>query len=694
MQLRKLAAILFADIVGYTTLMQQNEEEGLRKVERFRKVLQDKVAQQQGEILQFYGDGCLVIFSSGILALQCAKEIQEILSDKSSLFSGDIKVPLRIGIHIGDIVVKDSAIYGDGVNIASRIESLGVPGSVLFSQRLIADLSSHPEYKIISLGKFHFKNIAEPMEVFALDGENLTIPERHEMKGKLKTSAPGDVSDKQRVASIAVLPFTDMSPEKDQEYFADGIAEEILSTLSQLNKLKVAGRTSSFSFKNKEVTIAEIGETLKVDHILEGSVRKHGDQIRITAQLINVRDGFHIWSNKYDEAFTDIFRIQDAVALNIGNALLEKLAPEQEEKLKYKAEQNSEAYELFLRAKHILSNRFRSTLSYEDFKNSEGSFLAAIELDQDYALAHAGLANLYDIYVQYGLSMVDPSEYNKYNELRISESERAFELDPSLAYVNEVRGNVLLNTRRDLDTVYYSYLEAYRQNPGSPELLLALMDIYFRKGLIHDALTFVDEVLVIDPLHIWAHAWRAYLLGVIGNFEEAIKQVKRGLDINPNEIILLMNLASFYSFIKENENALEIYERIGQINPDYLVSNPYYQIKIDLLNGKTGLPDKITDQPSAALLPIGNVELDYLSGVTNRFEESLKHWWDEWKKGKHTSHFGVFSYTQGSIYLHLENHPMYQSFKDKSWFQEILSTEKDKYDHYYRGYLRPEEIIS
>ena len=693
MQNRKLAAILFADIVGYTATMQNNEREGIRRVQQFREVLEENVSQHGGDILQYYGDGCLITFSSGISALQCAMEIQGSLTDENCLRDGKAQVPLRIGIHIGDIVFRNDSIYGDGVNIASRIESLGTPGSVLFSERLIADLKSHPEFKPVSLGAFHFKNVNAPMEVFALANRNLVIPKRSEMKGKLKDNESDSHSKEKAKASIAVLPFTDMSPHKDQEYFADGIAEEILNTISQLKNLKVAGRTSSFSFKNKEATIAEIGETLNVDHILEGSVRKQGGKIRITTQMIKVEDGFHVWSKKYDKNFTDIFDIQDAVAENIATALLEKLAPKQLDKLKGSSIQNSEAYELFLMAKHIFTNKFRASLGEGDFKKSEKLFLTAIELSPDYALAHAGLAHLYDTYIFYALSPSDNLEYNYYNQLRIKESELAFGLDPSSSYINVVKGHISLKTSNELEGAYKDYLRAINISPKNTDVLTALMDIYTRKGLFYDALKFADEALSIDPLHTWSHAWKAYILGVIGDFDSGIKQINVALEINPDEIVLLINLATFYSFLQKNEEALATYEKINQINPNYIVNNPYNQIKIDLLVGNVDLPAAINHQPSAAILPVGNVELDYLSGNSERFKKSFLSWWEAYKLGKSASERSAYYSSNGSVYLHLKNHLMYREFQNKPWFEKILGEEKEKYDNYFSRYERPEYLI-
>ena len=483
-----------------------------------------------------------------------------------------------------------------------------------------------------------------------------------------------------------------MSPEKDQGYFADGIAEEILNTLSQLKEMKVAGRTSSFSFKGKNVTIEEIGAALNVRHILEGSVRKHGNKIRITAQLINVKDGFHIWSHKYDDDFTDIFRIQDTVAENIRKVLLETLVPEQISKSESAPNQNSEAYELFLRAKHILT-RYLAAFKPEDFIKVENLFLEAISIDSEYAMAHAGLADLYDTYLVWRVSRQNSKEFNKYDELRIKESKLAYSLAPTSVYVNQVKARVMLNTMADLEEVYKRFIEAYELNPNNPEVLLGLVNVYIRKGLVYDALKFVDKALLMDPLHTWAYAWKIYALGLLGNFELAIQIAKLALDINDKEVIILANLASIYSFSKNKKAALVTYEKVNQINPDYLNRDPYFQIKLNALKDPSNIPGSISHQPSIALLPIGNVEIDYLSGDLERFEKSFLAWWKRWETGAYTSDLSFFSNKNCSIYLHLKNHLMYQSLRDKFWFEEILKKEKEKYNQNFERFTRPEVLF-
>ena len=683
MQPRTLAAILFADIVGYTAMMQHDENQGLQKVERFRTVLEEKVGLHNGKILQYYGDGCLVTFSSGILAVTCAKEIQEDLHMQGK----EKSVPVRIGIHIGDVVVKNDAIFGDGVNLASRIESLSVAGGVLFSQRLVADLKSHPQFDYTSLGDFHFKNVDQPMEIFALSNKGFPIPKRSEIRGKLNSKRETEEGK----ASIAVLPFRDMSPGRDQEYFADGIAEEILNTLAQLKELKVVGRTSSFSFKGKKTSIGEIGAALNITHVLEGSVRKHGNKVRITVQLINVDDGFHIWSKKFDDDFTDIFKIQDKVAENIGKVLLEKLAPQQLSKLRSDTVQ-TEAYELFLRAKYIMS-RFMATFRPDDFEKSEQLFQAAIEIDSNYALARAGLAELYDTYVFYQLP-IHAQGFAEYNQLRIEESDLAHKIDPNSAYTNLIKARVMLNTFSDLEEVYRLLLKAYELNPNGPEVLLGLVDVYIRRGLFLDALKFADQAITLDPLHTWSHSWKIYALGLLGDFEQAIQVSMATLEISSNELVILANMATFHSFLNNREAALSIYEKIDQINPEYLKHNPYFQIKRTALEDPAKLPPKITAQPSIALLPVGNVEIDYISGDIDRFEKGVLSWWERWKTGTYASDLNFFSNKNCSSYLHLKHHPMFQKLRLKPWFQVIMDEEKKKYDHNIDQFIRPEVLFS
>ena len=296
---RQLAAIMFTDITGYTAMMQQDEKKALELITRFKEVLEKITPEHQGKIVQYFGDGCLLAFDSSANSIECAMALQKSFRDSP-------QVPVRMGLHLGDVVFRNENVFGDGVNIASRIESLSVPGAILMSKSIRDQVKNKSEFQLISLGFFDFKNVEERIEVFALTNDGLVVPQRKKMEGKLKkknylrrniiaalsivlliiaaffiykkfvaNNSTPNATDK----SIAVLPFVDMSAGKDQEYFSDGLSEELLILLAKIPELKVIGRTSSFSFKGKDEDLRSISQKLGVAHILEGSVRKDGNKI-------------------------------------------------------------------------------------------------------------------------------------------------------------------------------------------------------------------------------------------------------------------------------------------------------------------------------------------------------------------------------------------------------------------------------
>lgn len=311
---RRLAAIMFTDIVGYTALMQQDEKVAVEVRTHHRQVFQDLHAQHDGTILQYYGDGTLSVFQSAVEAVECAMGIQQELQQ-------GLVVPLRIGIDLGDIVFDGTEVYGDGVNQASRIESMGVPGAILVSDTLNEELHNQVHINTVSMGDFNLKNVSHPVEVFAVSREGIRLPDRSELKGKQQA----------RTQSIAVLPFVNMSPNHEQNYFSDGLTEEVINALSKVKPLKVTSRTSSFYYKNKNLPITQIGKQLHVSTILEGSIRVSGNQVRITAQLINAEEDTHYWSHTFDRSLADVFAVQEEISLLIVERLRESLGYKEEE---------------------------------------------------------------------------------------------------------------------------------------------------------------------------------------------------------------------------------------------------------------------------------------------------------------------------------------------------------------------------
>ena len=400
---RQLAAIMFTDIVGYTAMMQHDENSAVAVIKHYNTVLDKLVAQFNGQVLNYYGDGTLCIFSTATDAANCSLAVQKELKN-------DPMVPLRIGLHIGEIFFEDGKALGDGVNVASRVQSLGQENTILVSAEFFDKIKNNSSISGVSLGFFNFKNVDKLMEVFALSNDGLFIPTRKKIAGKLKNKNSFNPNilgvvlvillmtitfliynkffsknDQTQVIdkSVAVLPFVDMSPGKDQEYLGDGLAEEIITTLSGIKNLKVIGRTSSFQFKGEKIDLRDIGSKLNVGTILEGSVQKSGNRIRITAQLIRVRDNSHLWSQKYDREMVDIFRIQDEIATIITDLLKISLSESENQQLN-KSETSTETFTLYLKGLYAYrQNKFEQSIDY----NTE-----AIKQDSSFALPYAYIA--------------------------------------------------------------------------------------------------------------------------------------------------------------------------------------------------------------------------------------------------------------------------------------------------------------
>jgi len=459
-QQRHLAAILFTDIVGYTALMQEDEQKAVALIKHYNTSLNNLVTVYGGKVLNYYGDGSLCSFTSATQALTCAIELQKQLQS-------DPIVPLRIGLHIGEVLFEDGQALGDGVNVASRIQSLGQANTILFSKEIADKIRNHPEFNLASLGSFDFKNLDEPVEVFALTNEGLVVPKREQMHGKLKKgSSNGKYRNLKRLVaivsvlilitsgiflylgdfrhqhvsvekSIAVLPFVNMSSDANQEFFADGMMDEILNHLYKIGGLKVTSRTSSVTYKGSKKTSTEIANELGVANLLECSVQKDGDRIRIIAQLINGRTDDHLWAETYDRDFKDIFSIQSEIAQQIASALKIKIDPTVKERIETKPTNNTDAYSLYLRAKNAESEK--SKLYYE----------AAIELDSTFAAAYIGLAYYWIFGGLYSGSLT-PQEVLTNAEPLLK---KAIGLNPNLAQIYGAQACIDLWYKWDFESV-------------------------------------------------------------------------------------------------------------------------------------------------------------------------------------------------------------------------------------------------
>jgi adenylate cyclase len=344
-QTRRLSAILAADVAGYSRLIGEDEEGTLDRLKALRReVVDPKIAEHHGRIVKTTGDGLLVEFTSVVDALRCATQWQHAMRKRGAGISDDNRIEFRIGVHQGDIVVADDDIFGDGVNIAARLEGLAEPGGICVSARVQEDVAGRLDLTFDDLGKQNLKNIARPVRVYRVR------PLTAEDAPKLRPTETGPALALPDKPSIAVLPFQNMSGDPEQEYFADGMVEEIITALSRIRWLFVIARNSSFTYKGQSFDVKQVGRDLGVRYLLEGSVRKAGGRVRITPQLIDALTGTHLWADRFDGSLEDVFDLQDDVALSVAGVIEPTLRQAEIERARRKRPDSLDAYDLYLRA--------------------------------------------------------------------------------------------------------------------------------------------------------------------------------------------------------------------------------------------------------------------------------------------------------------------------------------------------------
>ncbi|HEU5164882.1 MAG TPA: adenylate/guanylate cyclase domain-containing protein [Chitinophagaceae bacterium] len=507
-QVRKLVAVMFADMTGFTAMMQDDEAKAKVLRNRQQQTLENLIPGHNGTIVQFFGDGTLSIFDSAIDAVKCGIEIQQELQKEP-------KVKLRIGIHSGDVVYDTNGLYGDCVNLASRIESISVPGAVLISDKVFDEVKNQSEIKTIPLGKVNLKNVKRPLEVYAIANEGLVIPTTVQIGIKAG-------SDK----TIAVLPFVNMSADPENEYFSDGISEEILNALTHVEGIQVTARTSSFSFKGKNEDAREIGNKLGVSNILEGTVRRAGKKIRINVQLINASDGYHIWSEAYDSELEDIFEVQDEIATKIVTRLKENFAgSDKKESIVKTPTENIEAYNLYLKGRYYWNKS-----NPEDILRAIKTFEEAIKLDPNFALPYCALSYCYSFMGSSGL--MPPAEaYPKAKDCTL----KAIELDP-----NHAESHLSLATIK----FYHNW-----DFEGAEASLKKAADLGLNSSLFNQV--------------------QGWFLIAIGNFEKAIEKIQQALALDPLSLPLMSTLGDAYSFAGRFEEGLAQYNKIIELEPNF-----------------------------------------------------------------------------------------------------------------------------
>ncbi|MFL5809374.1 MAG: tetratricopeptide repeat protein, partial [Flavisolibacter sp.] len=547
-QQRQLAAVMFTDIEGYSAIMQYDEQQAIALRNRHREIIEKEHKRFEGRIVQYYGDGTLSVFQSAVFAVECALAMQ--LS-----FRKEPMVPVRIGIHIGDIVLDDTAVFGDGVNLASRIESLSVPGSVLMSDKVNDEINNHTYLKTVSVGSYQFKNIKRKVEVFALDHDALVQPPAGTLKGKLdeKNIPQGIPIASVSAKSIAVLPFVNMSNDPEQEYFSNGMAEEILNSLASLDELKVAGRSSSFQYNTKSTSLREIGEKLGVSTVLEGSVRKQGGRLRVTVQLLNVEDGFHLWSQRYDRNAEDVFAIQDEVALAVMEKLKVTLLEKDRRRMGKSHTQNSEAYELYLKGRFHINKRGASIMT------GIHCFQLAIDLDPNFALAHTGFGDAILMAAFYGF--LRPSEVvHKAKDAAI----KAMEIDPDLCEPYCTLGCYYTCFDWNWKEAEKYFSKSLDINPKYTQAHYWYGNLYLAwvRGDIFRAVTHGRIAIELEPQSPLVHSLYGAILHTAGKYEEALVACQAALELDPEAFLGRLYLGWCYLSLRKYEQAVKTFEQL------------------------------------------------------------------------------------------------------------------------------------
>ena len=536
---RRLTAIFALDMVGYGRLMELDEAYTLARHESIGAELFDPaISKHHGRLVKNTGDGFLAEFPSAVDAVECAAEIQQGVSEHEADVATERRLAYRIGIAIGDIVAKDGDIYGGGVIIASRLESLAGPGQILISDHAYGQVHNKVELGFEDLGPHSVKNLQKPLRVYrvlwdpaAASGPIARAWRRHQTAAQVVLLAAVAIvtawlimpnrNPIATVPSIAVLPFVNMSSDPEQEYFSDGITEELLNLLGQIPELQVAARTSSFSFKGQNLEIPEIANRLNVAHVLEGSVRRDGDEVRITAQLIRGEDGFHVWSDSWDRALDDIFQVQDDIAADVVAQLRVTLlgdAPSLEPT-------DPEAYALYLQARQLGHQR-----TAEAFERSVQLYRDALAIDPEYATAWAGLAGTYAF--QTGAYLLP---FHEGYRLAHEAANRALAIDPDNAEAHAYLGYIAMHHESDLVAAARHYEQALDLAPTNPDIMALAARLASNLGLVEESVRLMEYVVARDPVNPGNHTWLGSEYRRAGRIEESIASFETALSLSPGQ---------------------------------------------------------------------------------------------------------------------------------------------------------------
>ena len=552
---RKLAAILAADVVGYSRLMGADEAGTLAALKQHRETIFDPaVAAHNGRIVKLIGDGVIAEFGSVVDAVNCGLSVQRANAVAPDQSASQPVIVLRIGINLGDVIIEGDDIYGDGVNIAARLEPLAEPGGVCVSSIVNESVGNRIDVRFQDGGAISVKNIDRPIQVWRWHPGK--------MDAAVTRSNAANPTPSVEAPSIAVLPFANMSGDPEQEYFSDGISEDVITDLSKIAGLVVIARNSSFTYKGRSVDIREVGRELGVRSVLEGSIRRAGNRVRITAQLIDATNGAHLWADRYDRDLTDIFEVQDDVTRQIVDALKVTLSPAEKARLADSGTPNIDAYDCYLRGRELLALNPKNR---EKFEQSTKLFMRALELDPGYSQAYASLSLAYNLDYQNRWSD-DPD-----NSLQLAKhnAKQAIEKDPKEPLARQVACWAAMFDK-DLGRAKSEVDIALSLNPNSSGAYASLGSIHTYSGRPLEAIPALERATRLDPAFRPGHLHflgMAYLLA--GKYETAVAVLKERILLVPGTDFSRVLMASALGHLGDVDEARRTWQELKEINPKY-----------------------------------------------------------------------------------------------------------------------------
>lgn len=647
---RRLTAILSADVEGYTRLMREDEEATVRTITTYRTTMTHLIEQYRGRVVDSPGDNILAEFTSVVDAVNCGMEIQRDLAERNAKLPENRRMLFRIGINLGDVVEEGERIYGDGVNIAARIESLAESGGICISRAVHDQIKSKLELEYEDMGKQDVKNIPEPIQVYRI------------LIDKSETGSPKEEGDSlPEKPSIIVLPFDDISQGKDNEFFSDGLTEEIITDLSCVRDLLVISSNSAMTYKGTKKRIAEIAKEVNARYVLEGSVRKAGHNLRITAQLIDAPTDSHLWAEKYSGTLDDIFDIQEKVSRSIVDKLKLKLSSEEQQKMIEHPIPDARAYEIYLKARHEIT-----FASEEALPRALQSLQNAMDIVGENALLYFGLGYAYIQYENIG---------TKSDEIYLQKAEeyaaKVFELEPESYRGYLLLGLIQYKSGKLQEAVRY-LKKALAIEPNDSDALFWLMLAYCEAGKPSAALPLSDRLLQLDPMHPYSHLAPGWIDLMDGRISMALEPCRKGFNINQG----VPGVRFYYSLVLALNNRLsESYSLIDVMireTPDETYSLLGAMCKHAFQRDKTNTMNSLTEE----LTSVARRDEQYpwiISGclsLINEKEESLN--WLE-----HAVNRGFINYP----YLN-EYDPLLENIREEERFKKLMERVKYEWEHF------------